>query len=177
MAMTAARGARRIAACAALVLLATTPVAADWQRATARDAATGRDGRQVFAVSRVDAATLRYGCANGAPLLWIDLDRDLARGLVESTLIFDARAPQPLMLQVFSNPRRLPLVDLSLTDVARARRMRLELRPLEAAVGRYDFDIRGGRKAMAEVSCGPRKPSLLKRLTGRAGRDQPQAQK
>jgi len=162
----AARGA------AGAVLLAAAlfggPAIASWQLASVPADGSGRETRQAVVDSRADPATLRYGCAHGAPLLWIALDRDLARGMVESMITFDERKPQSVLLQVFSNPRQVPLVDIALADVARARRLRLDLQPVEAAPLRFDFDIRGARKAMAQVLCGTPKKSLIRRLTGRA---------
>lgn len=139
---------------------------AQWQVVPGQGDGPGRGARQAVVASKAGDATLRFACANGAPLLAIEIDRDLTRGMVDSVVTFDNSKPQPVLLQVFSNPRSVPLFDVPLRDVARAKRLRLELKPIEAPPLAYEFDTRGGRKAMAAVVCGAKKRSLFRRLAG-----------
>jgi hypothetical protein len=150
-----------------LALIGSSAVAqAQWQVVSAQDGSAGRGARQAVVASRAGDATLRFACVNGAPLLTIEIDRDLMRGIVDSVVTFDNSMPQPVLLQVFSNPRSVPLFDVSLRDIARAKRLRLEFKPIEAPPLAYEFDTRGGKKAMAAVVCGVKKRSLFRRLAG-----------
>lgn len=161
----AGRSMRPLAVLLALVG-STLSAQAQWQVVSAQDEGSGRGARQAVVASRTGDATLRFACANGAPLLTIEIDRELMRGIVDSVVTFDNSKPQPVLLQVFSNPRSVPLFDVPLRDVARAKRLRLELKPIEAPPLAYEFDTRGGRKAMATVVCGVKKRSLFRRLAG-----------
>lgn len=168
-AIAARRRAVRSSLLPALLILAGSAATAkaQWQVVATGDESARHDGRRAamaLARSKAEDATLRFACANGAPLLTVEIGRDLARGMLDSTITFDNHKPQQVLLQVFSNPRSVPLFDISLGDVARAKRLRLELKPIDASPLAYDFDTRGGRKAMAAVVCGPRKRSLLQRL-------------
>lgn len=137
---------------------------AAWQLAPAKDDASDRDTRRGFVTATAGDATLQLDCVNGAPLLSISVDRDLARGMLESTITFDDRKPQPILLQVFSNPRNIPLFDIATRDLVRTKRLRIDLRPIEGTPVTYDFETTGGKAAVKAVVCGPKPKSILRRL-------------
>jgi hypothetical protein len=159
--------AKRLASCAGALagwLCSCAIASAAWQLAPARDGASDRDTKRGFVTATAGDATLRLDCVNGAPLLSISVDRDLSRGMIESSITFDDRKPQPILLQVFSNPRNVPLFNITTRDLMRAKRLRIELHPIEGMPATYDFETIGGRATVKAVVCGPKPKSILRRL-------------
>jgi hypothetical protein len=136
---------------------------ADWKIESLKDG-SGREAKRGTVTARAQDATLQLDCANGAQLLSINVDRDFSRGMIGSVVTFDERKPRSQLLQVFSDPRSIPLFDISIRDVVRAKRLRLELQPIEGLPTSYDFDTGGGKKAFKAVVCGAKSKSLFRKL-------------
>ena len=155
----------RLAFCAAVLagwLCSCAVASAAWELAPAKDG--DRDTKRGFVTATAGDATLQLDCVNGAPLLSIGVDRDLTRGMLESTITFDDRKPQSILLQVFSSPRNVPLFDITARDLVRAKRLRIGLHPVEGTPVTYDFETGGGKAAVKAVMCGPKPKSILRRL-------------
>ena len=138
---------------------------AQWQIEAVKDQASNPAIKRGFVQAKAEDATLRLDCVNGAQLLSISVDRDLERGMIGAVITFDERKPKSLLLQVFSNPRNIPLFDISTRDLVRARRLRIELQPIEGSSVAYDFDTSGGKSAVKAVVCGAKPKSLFRRLS------------
>jgi hypothetical protein len=138
---------------------------AGWQIETVENHMPDNISKRGFVTAMTGNAMLRLDCVNGAQLLSINVDRDLARGMIGSSITFDDGKPVSLLLQVFSNPRNVPLFDVSPKEVMRARRLRIELQPTEGQSVSYEFETSGGKTALKAVLCGPKGRSLLRRFS------------
>jgi hypothetical protein len=148
------------------LLLSCSTANAEWTIESVKSPPPEREMKRGFVPSRTDEATLQLECVNGAQLLSVSVAKDLSRGMIGSVVTFDERKPQSQLLQVFSNPRNVPLFDISARELMRAKRLRIELQPIESPSGSYDFDTRGAKKAVKAVVCDTRpKKSLLRRLS------------
>jgi hypothetical protein len=140
---------------------------ADWQIGPVRDENTDRDMMHALLPAKGGDGTLVLECVNGAPLLSLKVTQDLSRGIVESVVTYDERKPKPQLLQVFSDPKSVPLFDISGQVLLRAKRIRIALQPIDTAAVSYDFDTRGAKQAVKAVVCGPKPKSLFRRLRGK----------
>jgi hypothetical protein len=149
---------------ALVALLGSSTAVAGWQFEAVKGPAPDPETRRGFVAAGGGDATLRLDCVNGAQLLSLSVGRDLERGMIGSVIAVDERKPRSLLLQVFSDPRRIPLFDIPLRDIRRARHLRVDLQPIAGSPSSYDFDISGARKAFETVVCGAKPKSLFRRL-------------
>jgi hypothetical protein len=140
---------------------------ADWQIAPVMDENTDRGVMHALLPARDGDGLLVLECVNGAQLLSLKVTNDLSRGIVESVVTYDERKPKPQLLQVFSDPKSVPLFDISAQVLLRVKRIRIGLQPIDTAAASYDFDTRGAKQAVKAVVCGPKPKSLFRRLRGR----------
>ncbi len=136
---------------------------ADWKIESVRDGAASRETKRAFVVANAGDANLRLDCLNGAQLLSISVASDFPRGMVGSVIKFDERKPKTPLLQVFSNPRNIPLFDISIQELSRAKHLRIELQPVDGPSTSYDFDTGGGKKAVKAVVCSVKPRSFFRR--------------
>jgi len=149
--------------CGGLIALATTQAAAKWQFETSKDV-SGRETKSAYVTAQARDAVLQLDCENGTQLLSIAADRSFERGMIGSVITLDRRPPRSGLLKVYSGRTDIPIFDLRLVDLTRSKRLSIELQPITGTSSRYVFDTSGARSAVKAVWCGPRRPSLLRRL-------------
>ncbi len=146
-----------------LIALATTQASARWQLETSKDV-SGRETKSASVAAQGRDAVLLLDCENGTQLLSVAVDRSFERGMIGSVITLDRRPPRSGLLKVYSGRTDIPIFDLRLAELIRSKRVSIELQPITGTPSRYVFDTSGAKSAVKAVWCGPKRPSLLRRI-------------